>query len=83
MDENVRILRLISFIARKQQIKISKKMTKYNLTAGEFPIYMAICNNQGFYSRADISEYVYVDKGFTARVIKSLEEKGYIYREKG
>jgi hypothetical protein len=42
MDENVRILRLIAFIARKQQIKISKMMTKYNLTAGEFPIYKNI-----------------------------------------
>lgn len=81
MDENVRILRLIAFIARKQQSKISKMMTKYNLTAGEFPIYMAICNNKGF-TQEQISEYVYVDKGFTARVLKSLEDKGYIYREK-
>ncbi len=81
MEDDIRILRLISFIARKQQSKLSRKIAKYNLTAGEFPIYMAICNNQGF-TQDQISDYVYVDKGFTTRVIKNLEKKGYIYRQK-
>ena len=66
---------------RKHQGNLTRKLAKYDLSAGEQPIFMAICASPGI-SQDQIAEATYVDKGFVTRVIKNLETNGMVYRQK-
>ncbi len=81
MAEDIKILRHLSIIMRKHRGNLLRKLAKYNLSAGEQPIFMEICGNPGI-SQDKIAEVVYVDKGFVTRVIKHLEANGMVYRQK-
>ncbi|SDB25338.1 MarR family winged helix-turn-helix transcriptional regulator [Eubacterium oxidoreducens] len=81
MAEDIKILRDVSILMRRHQGNLTRKLAKYNLSAGEQPIFMAICANPGI-SQDKIAEVSFVDKGFVTRVIKSLEGNGFISRQK-
>lgn len=73
------IARMITLLARKSQAYIGIVLSKYNLTAAEQPFFMALQRYEGV-TQEELTALVCVDKAVTARVMKSLEEKGYLIR---
>lgn len=54
---------------------------KYNISAAEQPFFMALQNCEGV-TQEELTEMVCVDKAVTTRVVKTLEEKGFLVRKK-
>lgn len=71
--------RMITLLARKSQSYIGSALNKYNLTTAEQPFFMALQHYEGI-TQEELTAIVCVDKAATARVVKSLEEKGYLTR---
>lgn len=74
------ITKVIMSLARKSQMSIGDLLKKYDLTASEEPFFMALGNAEGI-TQEELTAMVGVDKAVTTRVMKSLEEKGFITRE--
>lgn len=73
--------RLISILHRQAQVYINHALKDYNITSAEHPILLYLWKHNGA-SQDEISSFLYIDKAATARVIKSLEEKGYVTKSK-
>lgn len=71
--------RMITLLARKSQSYIGCVLSKYNLTAAEQPFFMALQRYEGI-TQEELTALVCVDKAATARVVKSLEKKGFLTR---
>lgn len=76
---NRSITRMITLLARKSQGCIAETLKKYNLTAAEQPFFMAVTYNEGK-TQEELTAMVCVDKAATTRALRSLEEKGFVYR---
>lgn len=76
---NITATRLINLLARKSQGYITDLMRPFGLTAAEHPFFMALLHNEGI-TQERLTALVGVDKSATARVVKSLEEKGILLR---
>lgn len=73
-------LRMITLLARKSQMYIGVILKKkYNITAAEQPFFMALQRCEGV-TQEELTAMVCVDKAVTTRVVRSLEEKGYLTR---
>lgn len=75
------ITKRIIFIARKMQLCIGERLSKFEITATEEPFFMAI-QRKGGATQEDLTAFVGVDKAVTTRAIRSLENKGYLVRKK-
>lgn len=73
------VMRMITLLARKNQIYLSGTLAKFGLTAAEEPFFMALNNSEGI-TQEELTGLVYVDKAVTTRVVKSLEAKGFLFR---
>lgn len=73
------IARMITLLARKSQSYLGFALSKYNLTAAEQPFFMALQKYEGV-TQEELTALVCVDKAATARVVKSLERKGFLIR---
>ena len=71
--------RLINLLARKSQGYITDAMRPFGLTAAEQPFFMALLHNEGV-TQERLTALVGVDKSVTARVVKSMEQKGFLSR---
>ena len=76
---NVTAARLINLLSRKSQGYITDAMRPFGLTAAEQPFFMALLHNEGV-TQERLTALVGVDKSATARVVKSMEEKGFLTR---
>lgn len=75
-------LRMITLLARKSQMYIGAAFKhKYNISVAEQPFFMALQKCEGA-TQEELTEMVCVDKAVTTRVVKTLEEKGFLIREK-
>lgn len=74
------ITKRMIFIARKMQLCIGERLSKFGITATEEPFFMAIQKNEGA-TQEDLTAFVGVDKAVTTRAICSLENKGYLVRK--
>ncbi len=75
-------MRMITLLARKGQMYMGTMLKhKYNITAAEQPFFMALQRCEGV-SQEELTEMVCVDKAVTTRVVRTLEEKGYLTRVK-
>lgn len=74
------ITKRIFFMARRMQLCIGERLSKFQITAAEEPFFMAIQHNAGA-TQEDLTAFVGVDKAATARAIRSLESKGYLVRK--
>ena len=74
------ITKQIIFIARRIQLCIGERLSKFQITAAEEPFFMAIQHNKGA-TQEDLTSFVGVDKAATTRAIRSLEGKGYLVRK--
>ena len=71
--------RVLTRLARKCQIAVGNALQQYNLTAAEEPFLMSVLNNEGL-TQEELTAYVGVDKAAASRTVRSLEEKGFLFR---
>lgn len=72
--------KIITYLSRCIQQDLKTVVGPFDISVGEEPYYMALIHNDGL-TQDELSKIVKVDKSATARMVKSLEEKGYITRE--
>jgi DNA-binding MarR family transcriptional regulator len=58
---------------------IDKALKKLDIPYGQFMFILCICENAGL-SQEKLSCELQMDKGFVARTVKCLEEKGFVRR---
>jgi DNA-binding MarR family transcriptional regulator len=73
--------RLVSILHRNSQIYFNHVLKDFNITSSEYSFLLYLFHNDGII-QDDLSNYLCIDKAATARAIKSLEEKGYVTRNK-
>ena len=71
--------RVLTRLARKCQIAVGNALQQYNLTAAEEPFLMSVLNNEGL-TQEELTAYVGVDKAAASRTVRSLVEKGFLFR---
>lgn len=76
---NQNIARKITLLGRKSQTYLGVILAKYNLTAAEYPFFIAIRQQEGI-TQEELTTLVGVDKAMTTRVVSSLEKKGFLKR---
>jgi DNA-binding MarR family transcriptional regulator len=81
MKNEKRIGRLISILYRQSQVYMNYALKELNMSSSEYPFMITLYNNEGI-NQEELSSRLLIDKAATARAIKSLEEKGYVRREK-
>jgi DNA-binding MarR family transcriptional regulator len=74
--------RIISFLYRKGLVHVKAALKKFNLSAGEQPFFMLLRCYDGA-TAEELCSILEIDKAAAARVIKSLEEKGFVKRIRG
>ena len=72
--------RLIAILHRQSQIFTNKALKEFSLTSAEYPFLFALFHTEG-QTQEELSSYLYIDKGATARVVKSLIAKGFVRKE--
>lgn len=75
------IAKRLVFMARRLQLCIGERLSKFEVTAAEEPFFMAAQRRQGA-TQEELTALVGVDKAATARAIRSLEGKGYLVRRR-
>lgn len=78
---NKSIGRLVSILHRQSQIYINFILKDFGISSAEYSFLLYLYNKDGLTQDA-LSSYLYIDKAATARAIKSLEEKGYVIKDK-
>lgn len=70
-----------SIVLRRSQGYVVEACEYLGLTYSEYVLLLRIYENEGC-RQEDLVEMLFVDKAFVTRVIKSLEERNFVYREK-
>ncbi|MDF2610650.1 MAG: hypothetical protein K0R92_2124 [Lachnospiraceae bacterium] len=78
---NKSIGRLVSILHRQSQIYINYALKEFDVTSAEYFFLFCLYHNDGL-TQEEMSSILYIDKAATARAIKSLEQKGYVIRNK-
>jgi len=73
--------RLVSILHRQSQVYINYALREFDITSAEYSFLLHLYKKDGL-TQDDLSGYLYIDKSATARAIKSLEQKGYVIRDK-
>lgn len=73
--------RLMSILHRQSQVYFNCTLKDFNITSAEYSFLMYLLHNDGV-TQDDLSTYLYIDKSATARAMKSLEQKGFVLRNK-
>jgi len=81
MNENKNsIARWISLLHRYGHIYVGRKLKKYNINKGQYIFLNALYKKDGI-RQEQLSDYLKIDKGTTAKAIKRLEDDEYIFRK--
>ncbi len=79
MNQNLgRILMPLSRTIAQEQTKL---LQPFQLTSGEMPFYLSLAREDGV-TQEVLTARVRVDKSVTTRVLRSLEVKGFVRRER-
>lgn len=70
-----------SIVLRRSQGYVVEACENLGLTYSEYVLLLRIYDNEGC-RQEDLVEMLFIDKAFVTRVVKSLEERNFIYREK-
>lgn len=73
--------RLVSILFRKNQMYLNMHLKPYNITASELSIILNLYGNEGL-AQEELSSIMMIDKAAITRSLPSLEEKGFIRKEK-
>ncbi len=67
-------------IYRLSQSIFNHKLKELDISSGQYDFFLAIAKNEGT-SQKEISEMLYVEKSTTAKAVRHLESKGYVYKK--
>lgn len=73
--------RWISVLYRQFQIYINLALQDLDISSSEYSFLIMLFHKDGV-TQEELSSALFIDKAATARAIKSLEEKGYVKRER-
>jgi DNA-binding MarR family transcriptional regulator len=73
--------RLVSILHRQSQIYINFVLKDFGISSAEYSFLLYLYYKDGI-TQDSLSSYLYIDKAATARAIKSLEQKGYVTKDK-
>lgn len=73
--------RLISILHRQSQIYFNYALKEYNITSAEYSFLLSLYRKEGV-TQDELSSYLHIDKSATTRAIRSLEQKGFVIRNK-
>jgi DNA-binding MarR family transcriptional regulator len=77
--DNEPIARHVSLAGRALSTRIEQGLAPYGIGRGEYRVLFALCNEEGV-SQTTLADEHHLDKGVIARVVRRLEEKGYVER---
>lgn len=72
----------ISILYRQAQIYLNRELKPYNLNSSEYIYLINLGNGNEKVNQKQLSDMIIIDDALTTRVMKSLESKGFIIREK-
>lgn len=75
------IERFVGVLNRQSQAYISNAFKKIDISYSECIFLSNLYDNEGV-NQEELSSILFIDKTITAKTIKSLEEKGFLIREK-
>lgn len=78
--KNTTIPRWVSLLYRYGQIYIGEQLKGHDIGKGQYMFLNALYKEDGL-SQEELSGYLKIDKGTTAKALKKLEEQGYVYRK--
>lgn len=67
----------ISILYRLSGMYLSKEFKKLNIGSGQYLFLAFLYNHEGI-NQEELSTYLSIDKGTTAKALRKLEEEGYI-----
>ncbi len=79
--EDPSIGKWISILHRQAQIYFNREFKPLGLNGSEY-IYIVNLSEQEGVNQKSLSDSLHIDNGLTTRILKNLEQKGFIYREK-
>lgn len=79
MNMDKSIGRMITLLARRSQFHVGSILKKYDLSVAEQPFFMTLQYCEGV-TQEELTALVCVDKAVTTRVVRTMEEKGYLVR---
>ena len=71
----------ISIIHRQSQIYLNNELRQYDINSSEYIYLVNLASNEGV-NQKYLSDMLCVDEALTTRVIRNLEKKKYVVREK-
>ena len=71
----------VSIIHRQSQIYINNELKQYDINSSEYIYLVNLASNEGV-NQKYLSDMLCIDEALTTRVIRSLEKKEYVIREK-
>jgi DNA-binding MarR family transcriptional regulator len=72
----------ISILYRQSQIYLNRELKPYGLNSSEYIYLVNLAGEKNGSNQKHLSDLIIIDDAFTTRVMKNLENKGYIIREK-
>ena len=72
----------ISILHRQSQIYLNRELKPYNINSSEYIYLVNLTDEHDEVNQKQLSDMIIIDDAFTTRAMKSLENKGYIVREK-
>lgn len=73
------IARFIWQINKNNQVYMAARLEKYKIGSGQYPLLMLLFSNERL-SQEELSRFLNIDKGATAKTVARLMESGYITR---
>lgn len=67
-------------IHRLSQSLFNYKLMELGISSGQYDFFIVIARNEGI-SQKGICDHLYVDKSTTAKAVRNLLDKGYIYNK--
>jgi DNA-binding MarR family transcriptional regulator len=71
----------LSLLYRSNQVWIQERSAPLGLLAGSYPFFFHLSHHPG-QTQEELSRRIMIDKAFTARVVKRLEDEGFLRRER-
>jgi DNA-binding MarR family transcriptional regulator len=78
-DEMDTIARFIWQINKNNQLYMADRLEKYKIGSGQYPLLMLLFSTEKL-SQEELSRFLNIDKGATAKTVARLMEGGYITR---
>ena len=79
-ESNVDISATFAMIKRSYIRYLDNKINDMNITSGEVP-FLSVLNEHDKITQKELADSLRTSEGLTTRVLKSIEEKGYVTRE--